>query len=134
MTKAEYPADWEHKYTDPALRARLKDAVVAGDKGGKPGQWSARKAQLLKQEYERAGGGYLGEKGRHPAAPDGVDPRGMADLRRRRACPHRRAGREGRGCEALPAEGGVGPPVGRGEAGDGCREGRGQPSRGAVRA
>ena len=62
MTKADYPTDWEHKYTDPALRARLKDEVVAGDKGGKPGQWSARKAQLLKLEYEKAGGGYLGEK------------------------------------------------------------------------
>ena len=62
MTTQNYPADWERKYTDPGLRARLKDEVVAGDKGGKPGQWSARKAQLLKQEYEQAGGGYLGEK------------------------------------------------------------------------
>lgn len=62
MATADYPADWDSKYTDPALRARLKDEVVAGDKGGKPGQWSARKAQLLKAEYEKAGGGYLGEK------------------------------------------------------------------------
>ena len=61
MTR-DYPSDWTAKYTDPALRARLKDEVVAGDKGGKPGQWSARKAQLLKAEYERAGGEYLGEK------------------------------------------------------------------------
>jgi hypothetical protein len=52
----------EDKYTDPALRARLKDAVQAGDKGGAPGQWSARKAQLLKHEYEKAGGGYKGGK------------------------------------------------------------------------
>ena len=52
----------EDKYTDPALRARLKDEVQAGDKGGKPGQWSARKAQLLKHEYEKAGGGYKGGK------------------------------------------------------------------------
>ena len=58
----KYPADWDEKYTDPQLRARLKDEVVAGDKGGKPGQWSARKAQLLAAEYERAGGGYRGEK------------------------------------------------------------------------
>lgn len=57
-----YPADWDEKYTDPQLRARLKDEVVAGDKGGKPGQWSARKAQLLAAEYERAGGGYRGKK------------------------------------------------------------------------
>ena len=61
MTR-DYPSDWTAKYTDPDLRARLKDEVVAGDKGGKPGQWSARKAQLLKAEYERAGGGYRGEK------------------------------------------------------------------------
>lgn len=62
MTAPEYPADWDEKYTDPRLRARLKDEVVARDKGGKPGQWSARKAQLLAAEYEKAGGGYRGEK------------------------------------------------------------------------
>ena len=62
MAKESYPDDWDRKYTDPQLRLRLKDEVVAGDKGGKPGQWSARKAQLLKREYESAGGGYLGEK------------------------------------------------------------------------
>ena len=47
-------------YTDPALRHRLKDEITAGDKGGRPGQWSARKAQLLVHEYEKAGGGYKG--------------------------------------------------------------------------
>lgn len=56
------PKTWAKKYTDPDLRARLKDEVQADDKGGKPGQWSARKAQLLKAAYEREGGGYLGEK------------------------------------------------------------------------
>ncbi len=45
-------------YTDPDLRERLKEKIKAGDKGGKAGQWSARKAQLLAQEYEKAGGGY----------------------------------------------------------------------------
>ena len=59
---ATYPKDWDEKYTDPDLRARLKDEVQAEDKGGKPGQWSARKSQLLKAAYEREGGGYLGEK------------------------------------------------------------------------
>lgn len=34
---------------------------MAGSKGGKPGQWSARKAQLLAQEYKKAGGGYRGK-------------------------------------------------------------------------
>ncbi len=46
-------------YTDPALRERLKAEIQADDKGGKSGQWSARKSQLLVHEYEKAGGGYL---------------------------------------------------------------------------
>ena len=45
-------------YTDPALRDRIKASVTAGDKGGRPGQWSARKAQLVAHEYEAEGGGY----------------------------------------------------------------------------
>ena len=45
-------------YTKPALRERLKKKIMASSKGGKPGQWSARKAQLLAQEYKKAGGGY----------------------------------------------------------------------------
>ena len=49
-------------YTDPELRERLKQEITAGDRGGKPAQWSARKAQLLAREYEKAGGGYRGEK------------------------------------------------------------------------
>ena len=53
----------ENKYTKPGMRERIKDRIMAGSKGGKPGQWSARKAQLLAQEYEKAGGGYKGKKG-----------------------------------------------------------------------
>jgi len=53
----------ENKYTKPELRERIKDRVMAGSKGGKPGQWSARKAQLVAQEYKAAGGGYRGGKG-----------------------------------------------------------------------
>lgn len=49
-------------YTKPALRERLKDKIMAGGKGGDPGEWSARKAQLLASEYEKAGGGYKGGK------------------------------------------------------------------------
>lgn len=48
------------KYTDEALRERLKKRITAGTKGGRAGQWSARKAQLLAHEYEAAGGGYVG--------------------------------------------------------------------------
>ncbi len=62
-TAAKKPvADKASPYTDTALRERLKKEITAGDKGGKPGQWSARKAQLLKHEYEAAGGGYTGKK------------------------------------------------------------------------
>src|SRR3712207_6830789 len=52
----------EEKYTDPELRERIKEEIKQSDKGGNPGQWSARKSQLLTQEYERRGGGYRGEK------------------------------------------------------------------------
>ena len=54
----------DSKYTNPEKRERIKDRIMAGSKGGKPGQWSARKAQLLTQEYEKAGGGYRGGKGK----------------------------------------------------------------------
>lgn len=49
-------------YTDTALRERIKKRVMASTKGGKAAQWSARKAQLVAQEYEKAGGGYTGGK------------------------------------------------------------------------
>lgn len=51
-----------NKYTKPSLREKLKKKILKGNKGGKSNQWSARKAQLLKREYEKAGGGYKGSK------------------------------------------------------------------------
>ncbi len=45
-------------YTKPTMRKRLFEKIKAGSKGGKPGQWSARKAQLLASEYKKKGGGY----------------------------------------------------------------------------
>tara|TARA_R100001443_G_scaffold54239_1_gene65691 strand:- start:96 stop:335 length:240 start_codon:yes stop_codon:yes gene_type:complete len=45
-------------YTKPAMRKRQFAAIKAGSKGGAPGQWSARKAQLLASRYKKAGGGY----------------------------------------------------------------------------
>ena len=45
-------------YTKPAMRERLFKKIKAGSKGGKPGQWSARKAQMLAKQYKEAGGGY----------------------------------------------------------------------------
>ena len=49
-------------YTKPGLRDRIKAAVMRGTEGGESGQWSARKAQLVAQRYEKAGGGYSGGK------------------------------------------------------------------------
>ena len=45
-------------YTKPALRKRLFYRIKAGSKGGRAGQWSARKAQMLARAYKKAGGGY----------------------------------------------------------------------------
>lgn len=45
-------------YTNPTLRKRIFQQIKAGSKGGAPGQWSARKAQLLAVKYKQAGGGY----------------------------------------------------------------------------
>ncbi len=45
-------------YTKPAMRKRQFQRIKAGSKGGNPGQWSARKAQMLASAYKKAGGGY----------------------------------------------------------------------------
>lgn len=50
------------KKTDPKLWDKVKKDVTRSSKGGKPGQWSARKAQMAVQEYKEEGGGYEGKK------------------------------------------------------------------------
>lgn len=45
-------------YTKPTMRKRLFESIKAGSKGGRSGQWSARKAQMLARAYKKAGGGY----------------------------------------------------------------------------
>lgn len=50
------------KYTDPELREEVKEEIRQGDKGGAPGQWSARKAQMMASEYKKRGGGYTTDK------------------------------------------------------------------------
>lgn len=50
------------KKSKPGLWKSVVSAVKAGSKGGAPGQWSARKAQLAVQKYKSAGGGYKGPK------------------------------------------------------------------------
>ena len=52
-------------YTKPTMRKRLFQRIKAGGKGGAPGQWSARKAQMLAAAYKRAGGGYRGKNVTH---------------------------------------------------------------------
>ena len=47
-------------YTKPTMRKNLFNKIKAGGKGGKPGQWSARKAQTLAKQYKAKGGGYRG--------------------------------------------------------------------------
>ena len=50
------------KKRDPKKWSRIKASVKAGSKGGRAGQWSARKAQLAVQRYKKAGGVYKGKK------------------------------------------------------------------------
>ena len=45
-------------YTKPGMRKTLFQRIKSGDKGGSPGQWSARKAQMLAKQYKAKGGGY----------------------------------------------------------------------------
>lgn len=50
------------KKTNPGLWQKIVSSTKAGTKGGDPGEWSARKAQLATQKYKAAGGGYVGPK------------------------------------------------------------------------
>jgi len=56
--KAKSKVNQAGNYTKPEMRKRMFAAIKAGSKGGNPGQWSARKAQLLAARYKKAGGGY----------------------------------------------------------------------------
>ncbi len=57
-TKPKSRVNEAGNYTKPAMRKSLFNRIKAGSKGGKPGQWSARKAQMLAVAYKKAGGGY----------------------------------------------------------------------------
>ncbi len=50
------------KKKNPALWDRVVSSVKASSKGGEPGSWSARKAQLAVAKYKDAGGQYVGKK------------------------------------------------------------------------
>ena len=56
--KAKSRVNEAGNYTKPTMRKRLFQKIKAGSKGGRPGQWSARKAQMLAKRYKAAGGGY----------------------------------------------------------------------------
>tara|TARA_R100001198_G_C5141815_1_gene155256 strand:- start:370 stop:567 length:198 start_codon:yes stop_codon:yes gene_type:complete len=57
-TKKKSTVNASGNYTKPAMRKRMFNEIKAGGKGGRPGQWSARKAQMLAKRYKEAGGGY----------------------------------------------------------------------------
>ena len=62
-TKKKSTVNSSGNYTKPTMRKRLFNSIKAGSKGGgAPGQWSARKAQMLAKRYKANGGGYRGKK------------------------------------------------------------------------
>jgi hypothetical protein len=59
MTKAKKSTvNAAGNYTKPTMRKKLVAQAKASSKGGKPGQWSARKAQMVAKQYKARGGGY----------------------------------------------------------------------------
>ena len=56
--KAKSKVNAAGNYTKPEMRKRLFNQITAGGKGGKPGQWSARKAKMVAKRYKEKGGGY----------------------------------------------------------------------------
>lgn len=72
--------------SDPALWDAVKAEITAGDKGGKPRQWSARKAQMASHEYQKRGGGYLGERDAHHRGQEEGPGGGQAVFRAAQGC------------------------------------------------
>lgn len=56
--KAKSKVNEAGNYTKPGMRKTIFNKIKAGSKGGDPGEWSARKSQLLAREYKKNGGGY----------------------------------------------------------------------------
>ena len=57
-TKKKSTVNKAGNYTKPTMRKALFEKIKSGSSGGDPGEWSARKAQLLAKEYKAKGGGY----------------------------------------------------------------------------
>ena len=60
MSKGGSTVNKAGNYTKPTMRKRIFNRIKAGGKGGAPGQWSARKAQMTAKSNKAAGGGYRG--------------------------------------------------------------------------
>ena len=58
MAKKKSTVNKAGNYTKPGMRKKIFQRIKSGSKGGAPGQWSARKAQLVALAYKKAGGGY----------------------------------------------------------------------------
>jgi hypothetical protein len=56
--KAKSKVNAAGNYTKPTMRKALFESIKAGTKGGDPGEWSGRKAQMLAVQYKAKGGGY----------------------------------------------------------------------------
>lgn len=57
-TKSKSKVNEAGNYTKPSMRKKLFEKIKSGSKGGKSGQWSARKAQMLAKQYKEKGGSY----------------------------------------------------------------------------
>ena len=58
MAKKKSTVNKAGNYTKPGMRKQIFNRIKAGSKGGRSGQWSARKAQMLAKQYKAKGGGY----------------------------------------------------------------------------
>lgn len=69
-------------YTDPELHDQVKEEIKESDKGDAPGQWSAWKAQVTAQEYEKRGGSYTSDKenGQDESQKQGKDEDGDEEM------------------------------------------------------
>jgi hypothetical protein len=76
--------------TDPDLWETVKHEITAGAKGGKKGQWSARKAQLAVAEYQKRGGGYFGAKDPHNSLHEWTEEKWGTKSGRKSADTHER--------------------------------------------
>lgn len=61
------------KKADPELWEHVKEEVSQSSKGGRKGQWSARKAQLATQKYKKRGGEYEGDKAKENSLEKWID-------------------------------------------------------------